>query len=239
MEQFRIRQDGFKDIRKAMLIRTIPLALFAAVGGLAIGYYNSAGQEGDNTGLLVSIPFILLVLAFGLYRAVNRQKEIFNSYRLTIEQDGIRREQQNTPTIYISNTDLNEIVKHLNGSFTIKGNSSVDVILVPSQVENYEKLENLLSGLKPISAPATLPFLQKIRGLASVVVIALMAAVYISKDKMIVGVCGTLLLIAIGYSLFEIQRNKNVDHKTKRGMWVLIFVIASVIGVMYFKLTAP
>ena len=36
---------------------------------------------------------------------------------------------------------------------------------------------------------------------------------------------------------FEVQRSKNVDSKTKKGMWWLILVIASIVGAMYYKLT--
>ena len=64
-----------------------------------------------------------------------------------------------------------------------------------------------------------------------------MSAVYISKDKIIVGVSGTILLLVLGYSFFEIQRSKNIDSKTKKGMWRLILVTVSFIGVMYYKLT--
>ena len=64
-----------------------------------------------------------------------------------------------------------------------------------------------------------------------------MAAVYMSKDKIIVGVSGTVLVVVLGYSFFEVQRSKNVDSKTKKGMWWLILVIASIVGAMYYKLT--
>ena len=79
---------------------------------------------------------VLGALAFGLYRGVNRQKEIFDSYRLTLDNNAITREQHKTPTITISNTDVIEIVKNSNGSFTLKGNSPVNVIGVPSQIDD-------------------------------------------------------------------------------------------------------
>ncbi|MBK7442870.1 MAG: hypothetical protein IPI65_15460 [Bacteroidetes bacterium] len=64
-----------------------------------------------------------------------------------------------------------------------------------------------------------------------------MAAVAISNDKLIVGVSGTVLLAVLGYSVFEIQRSKNIDYKTKRIFWWVILVAASVCSVMYYKLT--
>jgi hypothetical protein len=236
MEQFKLRQDGFKEIRKAMLIKAIPISLLAAFGGLAIGYFNASGQQSN----LNTIPFVIVLvigaLAFGLYRGVKRQKEIFDSYVLTIDSNGIKRDQHNTPAITISNADISEIVKNSNGSFTIKGNSMVNVIGVPAQINDYQKLEKLLMEIKIISENKNLPILQRFSGLISILTIGLMAAVYISKEKLIVGMCGTTLLIVMGYSFFEVQRSKNVDSKTKKGMWWLILVAASIIATMYYKL---
>ena len=237
MEQFKIRKDGFKEIRKVMLIKAIPFSLLAAFGGLAISHFNTNGQQSDVNVFPFVIPIVLGALAFGLYRGVNRQKEIFDSYILTLDGNGVTREQHNTPTIIISKEELSEIIKNSNGSFTIKGNSYVNVIGVPSQIDDYEKLEKLLAEIGPISTKSNEPFLQKFRGLLSILTIGLMAAVYISKDKLIVGTSGTILLVVLGYSFFEVQRSKNIDSKTKKGMWWVILVTASIIVVMYYKLT--
>ncbi|MBK9568176.1 MAG: hypothetical protein IPO37_24375 [Saprospiraceae bacterium] len=188
-------------------------------------------------GAYAMYGIVLGALAFGLYRGVNRQKEIFDSYRLTLDNNAITREQHKTPTITISNTDVIEIVKNSNGSFTLKGNSPVNVIGVPSQIDDYEKLEKSLAEIRKISLKSSEPFLQKFSVLLSILTIGLMSAVYISKDKIIVGVSETILLLVLGYSFFEIQRSKNIDSKTQKGMWWLILVTVSFIGVMYYKLT--
>jgi hypothetical protein len=237
MEQFKIRKDGFKEIRKVMLVKAIPILLFATSGGLAIAYLNSNEEQSDVNVFPFVIPLMLGALAFGLYRGVNRQKEIFDSYVLTLDNNCITREQHNTQTITISNNGIIDIIKNSNGSFTIEGNSTVNVISIPSQIEDYEKLEKLLFEIRQISTIESKPFLQKFNALFSILTIGLMAAVYISKDKIIVSVAGTVLLPILGYSLFEVQRSKNIDRKTKKGMWWLILVIISIIGVMYLKLT--
>jgi hypothetical protein len=236
MEQFKIKQDGFKEIRKAILIKTIPISLLAVLGGIVISHFNSNGQQSDVNVFPVLIPIMLGTLAFGLYRGIKRQKEIFESYRLTLDDNGITREQYNTPTITISIAELREITKNPNGSFTIKGNSTANVIGIPSQIEEYEKLEKSLSEIRQISTKSSESILQKFQGLFSILTIGLMGAVYISKDKIIVGVSGTVLLVILGYSFIETQRSKNIDSKTKKGMWWLILVAASIVGVMYYKL---
>lgn len=237
MEEFRIRQDGFKEIRKEMLIKALPITLSAAIGGIAINYFSTNEQISKLNNYLFAIPLVLGGFALGIYRGIKRQKEISDSYKLTIDSNCIIREQLNTPTINIAITEVSEISKKSNGGFTIKGNSSVDIINVLSQIDNYEKLEKLLTEIRPISTKNNLPFLQKYNGLLSILTLGLTAGVYISKDKMIVGIAGTVLLTLLGYSLFEAQRSKNIDSKTKKSVWWVVLFIAVLVGIMYFKLT--
>ncbi|MGX7687846.1 hypothetical protein [Flectobacillus sp. BAB-3569] len=111
MEQLKIRQDGFKEIGKMMLIKVIPILQLAASGGLVISHFNTNEQQSNVNVFPFVIPMMLG--AFGLYRGINRQKEIFDSYRLMIDDNGITREQHNTLTITNSNTDVNEIMEVL------------------------------------------------------------------------------------------------------------------------------
>lgn len=237
MEQFKIRKDGFKEIKKATLIKTIPLSILAGIGGLIISYFNTNMHKTDVNVFLFIIPILIGLSIFGHFRVIRKQKEILDSYIITIDNNGITREQHNTPTITISNVDVIKIIKNSNGSFTIKGNSNIDVIGIPSQIDDYDKLEKLLSEIKQISTKSREAFLQKISGIFSILTIGLMVAIYISKNKIIVGISGTILLVVLGYSFFELQRSKNIDRKTKNALWVLIPVTASIIGMMYLKLT--
>lgn len=237
MLQFKNKQNGFKEIKKAILIKSIPISLLAVIGGLAINHFNTNIQQSNVNVYPFILPIVLGAMTFGLYRGINRQKKIFDSYRLTINDNSITREQHNTPTITISNSEISKIIKNSNGSFTIKGNSMINVIGVPSQIEDYELLEKSLSEIREITIKDGKKYLQMLLSLGSMLVIGLMLAVYISKDKMVVGASGSILLIILGYSFFQLYRSKNVDNKTKRSIWWIILPTASIIGVMYFKLT--
>lgn len=236
MEQYQTRADGFKEVRKALLNRTIPIVLLGVLGALAINYFNPNLQRQH---LLVAMPLIIPIIAgavgIGIYRLLQRQKEIYNSYRLTIDEHSITREQHNTPTIRIHITDVDRIIKNHNGSFTIKADTVRNVIVVPSQVDNYDDLERSLARIKPITKKTREPFSKRYLGLIAVLPIALMAAVYLSNNKIIVGVSGTILVL--GYSFYEIRRNKNTDDKTRKAVLWLLPVAASIIMIMYYKLT--
>ena len=56
MEQFKIRQDGFKEIRRAMIKKAIPVLLLVAFGGIAMGYFNPNAQQSDVNVLPFIIP---------------------------------------------------------------------------------------------------------------------------------------------------------------------------------------
>lgn len=231
MEQFKLRQNGIKEIIKAQLIKALLILLLIVFGAVAIFYFNSNGQQFSINGFMFSLSLVLSSFALGLYFSFNIQKKIFGSYVLTLNNNEITREQHNTPTITISIPAISEIIKNQNGGFTIKGNSNV--ISVPAQINDYQKLEKLLSQITQISTKTN----QTFQILLSIFTVGLSAAFYLSKHKIIVRVSGTVLLLIMGYSFFEIQKSKNIDSKSKKIMWLLIFGIAFIVNVMYKKLT--
>lgn len=237
MQIFKIRQDGFKEIKKQMLFRTIPLMLIAVTVGIVISSINSKDKADDVNVLPFVIPLVALSVGFGLYRGTNRQKELFDSYTLTITNNLITREQLNTPSISIYFNDIKEITKHKNGSFTIKGKDANDLIAIPSQIENYSQLENTLQNIQPIEVKENVSFLQKYQSLTGLLTVGLMLCVYTVNNKIIVALTGTILVALMIWSFVKIRSSKNVDNKTKKNIWWVLLVLASVIAVMIFKLT--
>jgi hypothetical protein len=237
MQQFTNRPEGFGELKKALLLKTIPTSLLAGGVGIAISNANTNTSPDDSSAYLGIIPIMLGALAFGLYRGVIIQKKIFNSYTLTFDNESVTREQYNTPTISIPYREVTGIIKNSNNSFTIKGNSAVNVIGIPSQINDYTKLEVLLAEIRLVSVKTTEPFIQKFSPLLSILTLGLMATVYLAKNKVAVGVSGAALLALLGYSFFEVRRSRNIDGKTKKGMWWLLLVIASILAVTYIKLT--
>lgn len=75
MEQFNIKPDGFKEIRKMILIKIIPLLLLAIFGGITISHFTVKERYNDVDAFPMVIPIILGASAYGLYRAMNRQKK--------------------------------------------------------------------------------------------------------------------------------------------------------------------
>ena len=236
--QYKISEEGIKDLLRENLIKRLPVILIAAFCGLGISFYQM--RDIDQNIIFITLPIILVLVAgsmsVGLYIGNKRQREVFEQYTLTIDKDGITREQYNTATISIPYHSINQISKNDNGSFTIRGTAQ-DFISIPKQIESADKLEQTLAGIMPLTSSADIPFLQKYTTLISFVTIILYLGVYLSNDKMVVGIAGVLLIGVMGYSFYETQRSKNVDNTTKKTMWIVIFVGLSLLAVIVRKLS--
>jgi hypothetical protein len=179
----------------------------------------------------------LAALSFGIYKGINRQKLLFESYKLSISEDGITREQSNTPTISIPYSDINSIIKDDKGNFLIKGRTVLETIEVSYLIDNHEQLEKSLSQIRQIETTNKPSFDQKYRMPFVLLTLACMTTVYVSTNKIFVGICGAAVSGLLIWSFIQIQRNKNIDKKTKRGSYFTILVLLSIIATMIIKLT--
>lgn len=147
------------------------------------------------------IPITIGALAFGLYEGINRQKVLFESYKLVVNEKEIIREQTNTQTISIPHNEVKARIRNPKGILTIAGNSANEVIGEPSQIDGSEKLKQLLSQIYPITDSDKMPLTEKLKGLLVILILGLLATVYISTIKLIVRVSETILIFFIGREL--------------------------------------
>ncbi len=236
MQQFKIKDGWFKELRWKIIFRagSILLILLAWVIYMSM---NDPNNGHDVNILPIIIPIVLIAICVGLFIGIRRQKAIFNSYVLSITDNMITREQQHTQTISLYLNEIVEIVKQVDGSFTVKGKDPEDLIGIPAQIENYLQLEAVLQNIQPIASPKKLPIWQRYPSLVGLLVVVLMAGVFTSNNKIIVLLTGTPLVALLVWSYKAIQSSKNVDDRTKKSSrWVLL-VLASIICGMIFKLT--
>lgn len=236
IEQFAIQENGFNQIRKKILRNSILFGSIAIFAGLFISIYNSYGQESQVNTVLLVAPIIIAAFCYGIFKAIRNQKELFSSFRLLIDADKITREQALTPTISIPISEIREIIKSAKGGFIIKGKSTQDIIIVPPQIDNPEKLESRLSSLIDLTFKGNKSFAQKYPWLFPPLMIILMIVVYVSNNKILVGISGTILTFGLIYSLVVTQRSKHVDKRTKTSMWLVLVALFSIIAITLAKL---
>jgi peptidoglycan/LPS O-acetylase OafA/YrhL len=234
MQVFKIRPAGFTEIRKKLLLKIIPITLIAVAAGIFISSRNS--PAGPNIYPFL-IPFLALVLFFAVYRAVNRQKALYDSYTLTFEHDLVKREQLNTPTIDIPFSDIRSVKKLANGSFLVQGKNHGDKIIIPVQIDDYAAVESMLNQVAGVETITGKPAFQKYQGIFTLLVVGSMVCVFTVTNKVIVTLSGAVVLAVMIWGFIEVRRNKNIDAKTKRASLYMLVVAAVVVVVVWAKLS--
>lgn len=233
MKAYKNNPEGFSEIRTKMLFVFIPLMLIILVVNWR-GFID-IGRGEINASSFVPVVLIVGAFTFSIVRSLNRQRKIFKSYLLIIGDDVIEREQAMTPTIFLKKNEIKEIVKCKNGSIVIKAQKRQDSIIVSKYITNREALESDLQAIMEVKVQSGKGILEKMLLLIVPILLGLMATIVISTNKYLVLASAVGVMAILGWSLYEIQTNKNIDEKTKRNSWLIIIVILAMIAIVYSK----
>jgi hypothetical protein len=232
-EKFKNNPERFIEFRKKIIGRiaiSIPLMLLISF----VINWNS-GVAFDWTTAAIILPVII----FGIYKGIAMNKKIFDSYELTLDGHSITRKQDGTPDISISYSDITSVTKNFNGSITVKGKSALNAIGIFAQIENPERITGLLAAIIPITEKTNKqPFFEKYNMVISVIFALAFMAIYVSNNKIVVAICGTLTIISFVAGFIILGKTKNVHKSVKWGIWFYPFVLLSLLVMMYYKLSA-
>ncbi len=184
--------------------------------------------------MLIVIPFLLLLLGTTFYFSHKRLKNQLSSFVLMITDTEIIREQNNTASIRHLKSDITEIIKHHEGSFSIKANSIKDMIIVSSKIENIDELECLLNDIQPIKTNQPRQIMERFSTLITVSMLGIMGIFFVSTNIWLVEISGFLTLAILIYSFFATYKNKNIDVRTRRLMFIVVLPMFSIISKMYY-----
>lgn len=120
-------------------------------GLLFIRVFHLSSLTVYRIALAICIAIMVAIYFIGWRRLLR----IYRSYTLTISGNVIMREQANAPTVKLSFIEVNEIAKHPNGSYTIKGKSPDECIEIPNQIDNIHTLERALNEIRPMILKAS------------------------------------------------------------------------------------
>lgn len=91
-EIFKIKANGFDEMKKQLIIKSLPVLLLSMTFGVAIVFFNSKEKEDVLDVLPFIIPICLFSLWYGLYVGLKRQKKLFESYKLIFSENNVVRE---------------------------------------------------------------------------------------------------------------------------------------------------
>ena len=234
MHTYKTKPDGFRQIRRTMIFRDFPLFLLTiSLGGLMIAFEKP--ERPINWYLLGTIILILAVIfAFAFPQIITNRRHIYEDFLLTIDEDGITREQYHADPLTIAKDEVSKIYKTSNGGLVIKGVPGSETIIIPPKMEESEKLEHELAGIKSFSQ---MPFLEKYWLLSGLTVFSLLAVIYLVTDKWLVGISGLILLGLYGYTFYSTNRHKNITDILKSSIFPASYLVFIIVRKMYSTIT--
>lgn len=151
MEQFRLKPPTRAQIIGQLSLQLLPAILSVTAGLLLIRVFHLSSLTVYRIALAICIAIMLCIYFVGWRKLLL----IYHSYTLTISGNVIMRERADEPTVKLSFVEVNEIAKHPNGSYTIKGRSDNEVIEVPSHMADTFVLERMLNEIRPMVLKAS------------------------------------------------------------------------------------
>jgi len=216
-----------KKFRKRYYNIFLPVMALGAVIPLTINLMSIHAADGYTPWIVFGA--LAVYFTFSLTRMFKKQKTMLESYRLTITENEITREQMNTPPLTISFMEVKEIMKTRKGSFIVRGISKTDLIQIPAWVDDTAGIEEQLKTFSTVTTAKN--FMRRQYGALAIRLLglAMLIVIGVVKDQLIVGICGALLIGLIIWGLNEIRVNKNMPTNAKRRSMVVFTLIAIVV----------
>jgi len=230
MQTFTLDPNGFKEVWRKTLRFTVPLMLLAFSFPWVIAALGDRPSPGESTPILIAL--FVAVFAFSLFRSMKRQKQLWETYELTVDGDTISRKQDNTPIITLNRSEIVEIIENAEGHLQIKTAARTNFITVPSSIREREALIKLLASFGTINKQSR-KSVNLLAFLIPVVFVFLMVVLYTATDKKIILASGTLLSLGLIWSFIEMQRSKHLDKRIKRASYFIFLVLYSIIATMW------
>lgn len=146
--EFKIKKSGFSEIKKRVLLIVIPLVFLPGIIAIIIRLVI-VGRSSIETALTTASLYIGFV-SFVLFFLTKRQKKQFESIKLVVTENEIIRTQKYTKKKSIFFKEINSVIKTSKGGMIIKGKSASEIIVIPTQIDDFKKLEQILSQILPI-----------------------------------------------------------------------------------------
>jgi hypothetical protein len=239
VKKFILNRNEIEAFRKKAVRRGFVISCLLSLAGAGIGWFNTM-DKGDSLSplfALIPVPLIFSVSMIGNYRGIKRRMELLKSYTIAFDSVCIYREQKDTPDAEIFKGHLVEISRNRAGGFIIRGKHRDDLIMVPMKTENEEEFLHTLEQIMPITGQQPNLPAQRRQLLVIVLSIGSMIVFYVSQNKVVFTFSGLVFMSILVYSFISIRRNQQIDSRTKRLGWWLIYLLAISVFMMVMRWT--
>jgi hypothetical protein len=227
MAEYKIKEEDKKVILKKHLLKTLPILIIAIIFGMVISFFQI---NDTNLFLKIIIPVILLAglsLFVGLKFGLKLYKENHVNIIYKIENNIFTILKNGKDFITVDKEKINKIEQYKDKSIIIFLKDK-NKIMLNDKIENYDNLIEEIKNINQIlfvenKKPSNLHII------SAVLMLALMAAFYISPNRLIMISSGLIICIILLISFIRIIFNKYVDKKIKLCMIAVFFVIYEII----------
>jgi len=233
METYRIQKDTYlKLIRKRFRI-IVPLLLLIILIGFGANLYTAKGVE---MGYMAVFPLLFMAfVGFSLYRSTRKQMQQVLSYSLTLSENEITREQDNTPTLTINFMEVKEIIKNKRGGFLIKGRTGTDIIHVPYLIDNAGELEQRLQSFAPIATTGSTATLETYQGLIYLLGLAGFITSITVTNTLLAVLAGAVAIAVLVWLFIIVRQSKNANVSTRRRSWAYLLFALLIVYTLVVK----
>lgn len=220
--EFRTLPGSFGQLRNKLLVNmSIPAAIV-----LGLMSWFASGGATSMWIMLIAFP---LIIGFSFYNAIKRQEKQFYSYRLIVTPEGVQREQNGMPSIFIPREEIRKILKSTTGAISIMGRNKFDALIVYAQIERPAELEQLLQAFAPIEVRQQ-TLLQKLSMLLLLVVVAAAYGTFAIDNLWLSGFALLVFTVCMAWSLVVTYMSSNIPKRTKYTMWIVLLPTFSIIS---------
>jgi len=175
-------------------------------------------------------------LGFIFFNMLKKLKHSYLNYILTIQEDVISCTKQSfIPTISIPKSEISAIIEDQHGNLTIKGSNPKIFIYILPYLEHLDEVKLQLSAIKPITLQDRNKNIFEKFPQILIIMMGCMVAIYLSYNKILVAITGTITIGLLSWFFYSMQKNKQLDKKLKRNSWWVLVVLFSVIAIIYYK----
>lgn len=236
MQQFKIAPDKLSGFKKKLIRRAIIMTLIMACFCLAAGYFVFRKDIASNDLVSLFIYLTIMVFLFGMLMVKNikKQRKAAETYTLTINDELISREQADLPALSIKMNEIKKISRTSAGNLLITGPGMLQYIDIPSEIDHYTQLYEILNNIKPVKQVSynhvlLIVTISILSGIATL-------GIFAGTNKVIIAICGTLISAMLLFYIYLILSGKYGDEKTKKKLWLYFIAAISYIAITINKL---
>jgi len=219
-----MRPEAFAEIRRRMLWQVAVLGIFVAL--------FLAAFLGVRSDLHASVPIAFVVVGFavamGARSAINRAQRQLESFRILLEDDSIRRRQEDVPDVIVERSAVTAIEEREGQGIAVYGADRRSFVPVPIHVEHYTLVRQQLARWRPIEPKPPAGGAWTL--LVTIAVLGGFAVVALTTDRLLIITVGSALAIALLVCIVLVLRSPHASGRLKRNMLVAILPLAAIIA---------